>query len=126
MKDQHQPPRWARAFFAWYCKNDLYEDLLGDLTEYFQRNVTRHGLRYAQFVFVIDTLKFIRLYTLRKPSFVSFLTHRLMIGSYIKTSVRNTTRNKMFSTINIVGLAISMTVALIMISVLTDMFQYDR
>ncbi|MBL0743442.1 ABC transporter permease [Chryseolinea sp. Jin1] len=49
-----------------------------------------------------------------------------MIGSYIKTSGRSMLRNKLFSSINIVGLAISMSVGLIMIGVLVDISSYDK
>ncbi len=48
-----------------------------------------------------------------------------MIGSYIKTSGRSIVRNKLFSFINIVGLAISMSVGLIMIAMLSDVFSFD-
>lgn len=49
-----------------------------------------------------------------------------MIGSYIKTSARNLTRNKLFSTINIMGLAISMSVGLLLIAFILDLRSYDR
>ena len=49
-----------------------------------------------------------------------------MIHSYIKTSGRSILRNKLFSTINIVGLAVSMSIGLLMISLLSDMKSYDR
>lgn len=49
-----------------------------------------------------------------------------MIGSYIKTSKRNLLRNEMFSFINIVGLAISMSVGLLLIAFVLDMRSYDR
>ncbi len=49
-----------------------------------------------------------------------------MIGSYIKTSGRSIVRNKLFSAINIVGLAISMSVGLLLISVLLDTYSYDK
>ncbi|QDK81113.1 FtsX-like permease family protein [Spirosoma sp. KCTC 42546] len=49
-----------------------------------------------------------------------------MIGSYIKTSRRNLMRNKLFSFINIVGLAISMSVGLLLIAFLFDLHSYDR
>lgn len=49
-----------------------------------------------------------------------------MIGSYIKTSRRNLMRNKLFSFINIVGLAISMSVGLLLIAFGFDMRSYDR
>lgn len=49
-----------------------------------------------------------------------------MIGSYIKTSRRNLLRNKLFSAINIVGLAISMSVGLLLIAFMLDLHSYDR
>ncbi|RDB07630.1 ABC transporter permease [Runella aurantiaca] len=49
-----------------------------------------------------------------------------MIESYIKTSRRNLWRNKLFSTINIVGLAISMSVGLLLIAFMLDLRSYDR
>src|SRR5688500_8972679 len=49
-----------------------------------------------------------------------------MIGSYIKISGRILLRNRLFSFINIIGLAISMAVGLLMISLLADMHQYDK
>lgn len=49
-----------------------------------------------------------------------------MIGSHIKTSVRNISRNKLFSTINIVGLAIGMSVGLLLIAFAHDLLSYDR
>lgn len=49
-----------------------------------------------------------------------------MIASYIKTSARNLMRNKLFSFINIVGLAISMSVGLLLIAFVLDLFSYDR
>lgn len=49
-----------------------------------------------------------------------------MIGSHIKTSVRNIRRNKLFSTINIMGLAIGMSVGLLLISFTHDLLKYDK
>lgn len=49
-----------------------------------------------------------------------------MIGSYIKTARRNLLRNKLFSFINIIGLAISMSVGLLLIAFVLDLRSYDR
>ncbi len=49
-----------------------------------------------------------------------------MIGSYIKTSGRSLMRNKLFSSLNIVGLAISMSVGLLLIAFVLDLRSYDR
>jgi putative ABC transport system permease protein len=121
-----EPPLWAQRFLSWYCRPELLEDLQGDLNEYFERHLKSKGARKAKFIYVLDVFKFFRSYTIRKPEFLNLLIHWLMLSSYIKTSGRSIVRNKLFSFINIVGLAISMSVGLLMIALLTDMFAYDK
>lgn len=121
-----QPPRWATTFLRWYCKPRLAEDLEGDLREYFDRNCESRGVRRAKWIYVVDVFKFLRPYTIRKPKFLNPLIHWLMLGSYIKTSGRSLVRNKLFSVINVAGLAISMTVGLLLIGVLSDILSYDK
>ncbi len=124
-KDNH-PPRWAERFLAWYCRSEILEDLQGDLHEYFERNMISKGVGKAKLIYVIDVFKFLRIYTIRKPEFLNLLINWIMLGSYIKTSGRNIVRNKLFSTINISGLAISMSVGLLLIAILSDVFSYDQ
>jgi putative ABC transport system permease protein len=128
MKNQApvQPPRWAQRLLEWYCKPELLEDLQGDLHEYFDRHCKRRSVRVAKLIYVLDVFKFFRLYTIKKPELLNLLIHWIMLGSYIKTSGRSIVRNKLFSAINIIGLAISMSVGLLMISFLTDLFSYDK
>jgi ABC-type antimicrobial peptide transport system permease subunit len=120
------PPRWATRLLAWYCKPELLEDLQGDLNEYFERNVKSKGTKKAKLIYVLDVLKFFRLYTIKKPEFLNSFINFIMIGSYIKTSGRNMVRNKLFSFINIVGLAVSMSVGLVLIGILSDIKSYDK
>lgn len=128
MKEHNRifPPKWATQLLTWYCKPELLEDLQGDLTEYFERNVKSKGVKKAKLIYIIDVLKFFRLYTIRKPAFINLFINYVMIGSYIKTSGRSIVRNKLFSFINIVGLAVSMSVGLVLIGVLSDILSYDR
>jgi len=120
-----RPPRWAERFLEWYCRRDLLEDLQGDLNEYFERHCKSIGPTRARLVYIIDVFKFLRIYTLRKPEFLNLLIHWIMIGSYIRTSGRSIVRNRLFSAINIVGLAISMSVGLLLLAFLSDLFSYD-
>ncbi len=125
-EQKHHPPHWAQRFVEWYCKPDLAEDLIGDLNEYFERNVRSIGPRRAKLIYMIDAFKFFRIYTVRRPTFVNLFIHWIMIGSYTKTSARNLMRNKLFSSINIIGLAISMSVGLLLIAFVLDLHSYDR
>jgi putative ABC transport system permease protein len=125
-RKKHEPPAWAQRFIVWYCKPELAEDLLGDLHEYFDRNVRSKGPLRARLIYSMDAFKFFRIYTVRAPKFVNLLINWIMIGSYVKTSMRNVQRNKLFSTINIVGLAISMSVGLLLIAFVHDLLSYDK
>jgi putative ABC transport system permease protein len=128
MKDQKKiiPPRWASRLLEWYCKPALLEDLQGDLNEYFERHCRSLGARRAKLLYVIDVFKFIRSYTIRKPEFINLLLHWIMLGSYVKTSTRTIVRHKLFSSINIIGLAVSMSVGLLVIAFISNLLSYDN
>ena len=128
MKKQRtkQPPRWAQNLLELYCRPELLEDLQGDLNEYFDRNVETRGFGVARVIYIVDVLKFFRGYTARKPTSLHFITNWIMIQSYIKTSRRSLLRNKLFSSINVAGLAISMSVGLLMIAFIADLLSYDQ
>ncbi|SFC27256.1 ABC transporter permease [Spirosoma endophyticum] len=120
-----KPPRWAQRLIRWYCRPDLLEDLQGDLNEYFARNLKAKGAGRARLIYCLDALKFFRPYTVRKPDFLNLFIHWIMLGSYLKTSRRSLVRNKLFSFINIFGLAVSMSVGLLVIALTTDLCSYD-
>jgi putative ABC transport system permease protein len=125
-KKTTHPPNWATRLLASYCRPELLEDLEGDLNEFFERNVRTRGNFIARLIYVMDVLKFLRSYTVRKPALHNQLKGTFMLGSYIKTSGRVISRNKLFSVINIVGLAVSMSVGLLVISVVSDLSSYDN
>lgn len=120
-----EPPRWAKRLLSWYCDADLLEDLQGDLNEYFERNLKSKGPRRARLIYCLDVLKFFRFYTVRKPDWLTLFIHWMMLGSYLKTSRRSLLRNKLFSTINIFGLSVSMSVGLLIIALTVDLRSYD-
>jgi putative ABC transport system permease protein len=125
-KRSETPPRWAQRFLSWYCRPELLEDLQGDLQEYFERNLESKGFRGAQFIYILDTLKFLRSYTIRKSAFPNPEFKNIMISSYLKTARRTILRSRLFSGINVIGLAISMSVGLLVIAFVSDMKSYDQ
>lgn len=128
MQKEHppRPPRWADRLLQWYCKPELLEDLQGDLYEYFQRNVQSKGLSMARFIYVIDVIKFIRPYTTRSPVKSRSMNHPSLIRHYLKTGFRGLGKSKLFTGINVLGMAISMSVGLLMIAYLSELKSFDR
>ncbi|HXO77097.1 MAG TPA: ABC transporter permease, partial [Puia sp.] len=124
-KKTPQPPKWATRFLKTYCRPELLEDLQGDLNEYFDRNLRHRGAFMARLIYIIDVLKFIRSYVVRRPSVTNPLNNAFMLSSYVRTSGRSILRSKLFSGINIVGLAVSMSIGLLVIAMVSDLFSYD-
>lgn len=124
--DEIEPPKLAQRLLEWYCRADILEDLQGDLYEYFERNIKSKGPTYAKFIYWIDVLKFFRLYTVREPSFTNLYIYIIMISSYLKTFRRGLVRNKLFSFINIFGLAVSISVGLLVVALVLDLRSYDN
>lgn len=58
--DQHTPPRWALAFFRWFCKPERREDIEGDLLERFYHTAAASGTGAAKRRFVLDILSLLR------------------------------------------------------------------
>ena len=126
MKNKRKtPPRWMDWIIELYCHPDLLEDLQGDLHEYYSRNVERSRAK-ADFIFLLDVLKFCRPYTIQKPKFLRQMTTLNLFRNYFKTSIRSLARNRLFSAINIIGLSVAMSIGILMITYIGQLLDYDE
>ncbi|MEQ8474467.1 MAG: FtsX-like permease family protein [Marinoscillum sp.] len=121
---EQNPPKWLSRILQWYCRPEILEDLQGDLFEYYQRNLNR-GKRMADLIYLVDIIKFCRIYTIRKPKLIGQMNFFSMFRNYFLTSVRSMSRSKLFTSINIVGLAISMSVGILMITYISEVLSFD-
>ncbi|MCB0669101.1 MAG: ABC transporter permease [Saprospiraceae bacterium] len=119
------PPRWADRILEWYCRDEILEDLQGDLHEVFRKNIREKGLLRARLIYIVDVIKFFRFYTVKQFKPESIMQALILLLSYWKTSLRNITRTKLFSLINLSGLAISMSTGILMIVLLAEIHQFD-
>ncbi len=124
MRRHQGPPKWMDRIIEFYCRKDLLEDLQGDLHEYYFRNLEKSRQR-ANLIFLLDVLKFCRPYTIRKPKILGQMNFFNLISNYFKTSARSLARNKLFSSINIIGLAISMSIGILMITYISELLSFD-
>lgn len=108
-----------------YCHPELLEDLQGDLHEYYSRNIQKGRFR-ADLIFLLDVIKFCRLYTIQKPKLLGQMTFFNLLKNYFKTSVRSLARNRLFSSINIMGLSVAMSIGILMITYIAQLLSYDE
>ena len=127
MKNNKQslPPRWATLFLRWYCNKHMLEDLEGDINEFYARNIKAKGPKVAKLIYILDVLKFFRVYTIQRPKYQKYMQYSLLLQNYFVTSSRNLRNNWFFSLINIAGLAVSMFVGLLLISFIIELRTFD-
>ncbi len=130
---RHQPPRLARKFFQTFSGSANVEDLLGDLDEWFYSNLETKSLFRARLLYWKQVLSLTFSYALKKrkrdASFGAYATPVLsfdMLKNYVKVAVRNLYQHKYFSFLNAFGLAIGMSISLLLISMVSYVSTYDN
>ena len=123
--DNHKPPVLADKFLAWFCKDELMEEIQGDLHEYYQRiSADGKSVRHA-FVYWFHVLHFLRPYAIRK-----FIGQNLiyigMLRSNITIALRNLLKYKFYSGLNIAGLAMGLCCVIFITIWINDELSYDR
>lgn len=134
MKDHTriEPPQFARKLFAWYCRNASVEDLEGDMEELFYQNLDRMSPVKARAKYCLQILSLLFSYALRRRKREPFSSrqnytssHPAMIKSYFKIAYRTIGKNKVYSVINVLGLALGICACLIIYLVTLHEFSFD-
>lgn len=121
-----KPPEVFLRFFRWFCHPAYVEDIEGDLREVFDRQVAKGGAVKARLLFSIQVLRLFRPGIIRKFRNQSSNSPSPMFRNYVIASVRSLMRNKGFSALNIVGLAVGLaTFSLISFFVYAEL-SFDR
>ncbi len=115
MSKQVTIPKIPHAFFRWYCKSDRYEELHGDLEEFFFERVAESGLVKARLLYWRDVIRCCQPYAWKRPRAYSN-SNIVMFKNYFKTSLRSMMRNPLSSFINVFGLSVAIGISLVVYS----------
>lgn len=127
------PPGFPRRFFEWIAGNANVDDLVGDVDELYYHNAKVRSPRYARMQYWRQFISLSFSYALKKRKRDArsgpFSTNNPlsidMIKNYIKVAVRNLYQYKYFSTLNAFGLAIGMSISLLLIGLYSYIRTYD-
>ena len=126
MRKEHlSPPGLFHRFFRWFCHPELKKYIEGDLMELYEERVKTSGKGKADLHFMVDVLLLLRPATV-KPGGYPNLNSYPMFRNYFKTGLRNILKYKAFSFINMFGLALAMSVCMLIILMLADQKSYDQ
>jgi putative ABC transport system permease protein len=120
-----KPPQLAQKVLASFLREDLAEEVLGDLDEAFAARVRETSLRRAKLYYYYQVINYCRPFAIRKARSIYF-SDISMFRNYFKTGFRNILRNKFFSLINISGMGVSLACFLLISLFIIDEMKFDR
>ncbi|MEQ9443650.1 MAG: FtsX-like permease family protein [Cyclobacteriaceae bacterium] len=123
---ERRPPRWVDRLLESFCASHLLEEVQGDLQELYGEWVEEHGMKKAQWLYAFHSVKFFRLFALKREQYPHNVNQLAMIKNYLKVGIRNIFKYKVFSFINVFGLAVAMSVCMLIILMLADQKSYDQ
>ena len=125
-KRRKKPPNWALRFLQWYCAPDLLEEVEGDILEVFHA-VAQKGAKKANWVFIGQVFRFFNYSTIKGNRRFQYQQNRqAMFRNYLKVSRRNLINEKLYTSVNILGLSIGLTCAILIALFVKDELSYDR
>lgn len=101
---KHKPPKWADWLIKRLCAPHLLEEVQGDLHEAFHWRAEQRGILRAKWLFIFETLRSLRFSTLRPTNYIN--QYLMMYQNYLKTGWRFLKKHKLYSGLNILGLAL--------------------
>lgn len=120
----HQPPRWVGRLMSWICKEELLEEIEGDLFQYYQQERQKKSSWKAKLNYAFHALNFLRPFALKKIGQHSNST--IMYKNYFLIAARNFQRNKLYSALNLSSLIIGLTSCLVIFLYIKDELSFDK
>lgn len=118
-------PKLSERLLSWCCKSEYLEEILGDLAEYRDELTEKPGWKRSIFYW-FHVFNFLQPWALKSFEGSKNLNQYGMFKNYLKTSVRSLWNNALFSGVNALGLAIGMSVSILMILLLAELNTFDN
>lgn len=119
------PPRLLVKFFRWYCHPRLADHIEGDLIEVYRKRLQTSSKRTADVRFMIDTLLLFRPGIIRP--FGTQQSNRFgMYRNYLTMTFRVFNKERLYSLINVAGLATGFCCCLLIYLFVAHEWSYDR
>ncbi len=122
----NRPPFIGIKILKLIYASELFDDVYGDLHEIYIDRIEEKGLVYARFYFWLDVFMSVRNYGLRKKIKVTQNNSFAMFKNYFKITMRNIAGDKMYSALNIMGLALGIAAFIFILQYVSYEKSYDK
>lgn len=123
---KESPPKLFHRFFRWYCNPALLNSIEGDLIELYKERIKTVGKRKADHSFIKDVLLLFRPGIIKSIALQENTMNIDMYKNFIVTAWRNLKRKRAYAAINIAGLALGITCAMLIFFLVDHHLDYDH
>lgn len=128
-----KPPKLAENLLRWYSERAQIDDLHGDIDELFHEDVDMHGGAKAKRNYWKRVISLIFSYAIAKRKRDAAYHHfsysqfnPAMFKNYFYTATRNLKKNLFFTSLNVFGLAVGMSLSLLFVAMTVFVFTFDN
>ncbi|HET6545010.1 MAG TPA: ABC transporter permease [Chryseolinea sp.] len=125
MRTKYKPPSLAKKILLSFLKDELAEEVLGDLDEKFFLILSSRSPLLAKLNYWYQVFHYFRPFAIGKSRQIP-TNHYAMLQSYFKIGWRNLLKNKGYSFINVGGLAMGMAVAMLIGFWIQDELSFNK
>lgn len=118
------PPKLATRLLHFFLRDELKEEVTGDLEEKFVWNAKNKSVFKAKLNYWFQVFNYLRPFAIRNAK--PYLNPYPMYKSYVKVGWRNLLKSKAYSFINIGGLSIGLAVAILIGLWIVDELSYNK
>ncbi|MEQ8470298.1 MAG: FtsX-like permease family protein [Marinoscillum sp.] len=118
-----QPPKILDRLFLLLCKDEMKEELLGDLHEYYD-DLKFEPAWKRKLLYCVQTLSLLKPFALKSPRFLH-LNRTIMLRNYFTTSYRTFMKHPLNTFINVFGLSTAIGMCLLTYGYADWVYQVD-
>ena len=118
------PPKLATKILLWFLKDELVEEVAGDLLERYEIKLQKKPAWRARLNYWYQVFHYLRPFAMRQ-SLVINSKYFIMFNNYLLIAIRNLTKHKFHSSINILSLAIGIAACLVIYLFISDEKSFD-
>jgi putative ABC transport system permease protein len=120
------PPKWSMKLLRFVIQKDYLEEIEGDMEEVFFDDVELLSLKEAKRLYTLGVLKLFRLSLVKNLKWIYKINFIAMTLSNIKIAFRTLLKSKTHSAINLIGLAMGLTIGGLIILYVSDEYSFDK
>ena len=119
------PPKLAKRLLLRFLREDLVEEVQGDLDEKFYSNVHSKSFYKARLNYWYQVLNYLRPFAISRTK-LNHLNHYDMFQNYFKIAWRNLLKQRMYSAIKIGGFALGIAICILIALFIKSELSHDK